>query len=239
MKTSVSQQKPNNQHKQDDVLNVAHNKTFTTSTRAGFTVSLIFHLALALSFYDFFHNMDVQESGDNITTIALATFQNPSNEDVEVPKPKPVVQKQRHHKKEIVKENGKLSKKEEEVAPPTPSPKAAPDENVAEGDVIQTLSYRDGQEDELFSKIKRAIDRKNKYPPMARKRGLQGEVVVEFIIYKDGRVANIRVTKPCNHDTFNVAALNAIKKAQSDFPALSATTKIELPIVYELKMDSI
>ncbi|WP_304367022.1 energy transducer TonB, partial [uncultured Helicobacter sp.] len=168
-----------------------------------------------------------------------ATFQNPSNEEnIENPKPKPITHKKRHYHKEILKENGKLSKKEEEVIPPAQSPKAKPDEKAEEGDVIQTLSYRDGSEDELFSKIKRAIERKNKYPPMARKRGLEGEVIVEFVIYKDGRLADIRIVKP-SHDPFNVAALNAIRKAQNDFPILNISTKIELPIVYELKMDNI
>ncbi len=233
MKTSVSQPKTNSNPQ-------CNNKSFSTSMRTGFIISAVLHVALALTFYDFFHNkMELQQSGDNITTIALATFQNPSNEEnIENPKPKPITHKKRHYHKEILKENGKLSKKEEEVIPPAQSPKAKPDEKAEEGDVIQTLSYRDGSEDELFSKIKRAIERKNKYPPMARKRGLEGEVIVEFVIYKDGRLADIRIVKP-SHDPFNVAALNAIRKAQNDFPILNISTKIELPIVYELKMDNI
>lgn len=214
------------------------NNTFLTSTRAGFIISFLVHFAFAMTFYEFFHNIDLQQDGDNITTIALATFQNPSNdENVDNIKPKPVIHKKKHHHKEIFKEYGKLTQKEEFVS--NKAPKASPDEKIEDGDVIKTLSYRDGSEDELFSRIKRAIDRKNKYPPMARKRGLEGEVVVEFIIYKDGRVANIRVIKPCPHDPFNIAAMNAIKKAQNDFPILSTTTKIELPITYELTTGSI
>lgn len=235
MKTLESQPKQNNTYNL-----LSQNSHFFTSNRAGFLISFAVHAGLVLMLFDFFHNIDLQQNGDNITTIALATFQNPSNEEnVDTPKPQPVIQKKKHHHKEIVKEHGKLAKKEEEITPPAQTPKAKPSEKIEEGDVIQTLSYRDGSEDELFSKIKRAIDRKNKYPTMARKRGLEGEVVVEFIIYKDGRVANIRLVKACPHDPFNIAAINAIKKAQHDFPILNVTTKIELPIVYELKTNSI
>ncbi|TLD97883.1 energy transducer TonB [Helicobacter jaachi] len=214
---------------------------FFTPNRIGFSLSLIAHLAFALMFYDYFHNIDVQQNGDEITSIALATFQTPSNEPVvEPPKPQPIVKpKKKHHRKEIVKEHGKLAKKEEEVVPPTPTPQAKPDEKVEEGEMIQTLSYRNGEEDEVFAKIKRAIERRNKYPNMAKKRGLEGEVIVEFIIYKDGKVSNIRIVKPCPHESFNTAAINAVRKAQGDFPSLDVTTKIELPIVYELKMSKL
>ncbi len=278
MKTLAFQQNPNK--------NVAKS-SFLTPTCLGFVISFVLHIGLVVWLFGVFHNVELQQNGDNITTIALATFQTPSNQDnVENPKPTPTHPHKKQIQKEIVKQQGKLAKQEELSQPPTPAPKAKPDEkaeegeiiqtlsyrngdedetfsqikraidrknkypNMArkrakpdekaeEGEIIQTLSYRNGDEDETFSQIKRAIDRKNKYPNMARKRGLEGEVIVEFVIYKDGKVANIRIIKPCPHDPFNVAALNAIKKAQGDFPSLSVTTKIELPIVYELKTDRI
>ncbi|TLD80436.1 energy transducer TonB [Helicobacter sp. MIT 05-5293] len=205
-----------------------------SSSKIGFTISLALHGALLMLFYNHFHQIDLQQDGDAFTTISLATFQTPSNEEQIDPKPKPIVHKKKKHHKEIFKEYGKLAQQEEEI-PPSKQPKAQPDEKIEEGDMIQTLSYRNGEEDEVFSKIKRAIDRKNRYPTMARKRGLEGEVIVEFVIYKDGRVANIKVTKPCSHNLFNEAAVIAIRKAQSDFPTLSFTTKVEIPIVYELE----
>ncbi|CAM3352124.1 energy transducer TonB [Helicobacter labetoulli] len=231
MKTLAFQQNPNK--------NIAKS-SFLTPTRLGFAISFVLHIGLVVWLFGVFHNVELQQNGDNITTIALATFQTPSNQDnVENPKPTRTQQHKKRIQKEIVKQQGKLAKQEETSPPPTPAPKAKPDEKAEEGEIIQTLSYRNGDEDENFSQIKRAIDRKNKYPNMARKRGLEGEVIVEFVIYKDGKVASIRIIKPCPHDPFNVAALNAIKKAQGDFPRLSVTTKIELPIVYELKTDGI
>lgn len=225
MKTLPSQPAQNNTH------------FFLMPSVIGFALSMIVHLSFAAVFFVRFHNIDVQQHGDHITTISLATFQAPSNqEDVENPKPKPIVHKKRHHHKEIVKEEGKLAKQEEvQPTPESKAPKAKPDEKKEEGEIVQTLSYKDGDDDEVFAKIKRAIDRKNKYPSIARKRGLEGEVVVEFVIYRDGRVADVRVSKACPHDPFNVAAVNAVKKAQADFPTLSVTTKIEIPIVYQLE----
>ncbi len=231
MKTSAFQQNPNK--------NTTKSSLFTPAF-LGFAISFVLHIGLVVWLFGAFHNVELQQNGDNITTIALATFQTPSNqENVEKPKPTPTHPHKKQIQKEQVKEQGKLAKQEELSPPPTPAPKAKPDEKAEEGEIIQTLSYRNGDEDETFSQIKRAIDRKNKYPNMARKRGLEGEVIVEFVIYKDGKVANIRIIKPCPHDPFNVAAMNAIKKAQGDFPTLSVTTKIELPIVYELKTDRI
>lgn len=209
------------------------NSLFNAS-KIGFSVSLVIHCVLAFTLFEHFHNLELKQDGDNITTIALATFQNPSEqEEVEnlKPKPNPQIKKQRH--KEIFKETGKLANVKNETKP-SESPKAKPDVKQEEGERIQTLSYKDGKEDEIFGKIKRAIDRKNKYPSIARKRGLEGEVIVEFIIYENGKVGEIQVTKPCPYEPFNVAAVNAIKKAQNDFPGLSLPTKIEIPIVYKL-----
>lgn len=239
MKTSEFQQKPSNLcHMQRLSINhTAHQKnnqhTFFTPSKVGFVLSFVLHFAFAISLYEHFHNVDFQQNGDNITTLTLATFQTPSQEEVENPKPKPLVHKTKHQHKEIIKEQGKLAKKEEE-SPINKAPKAKPNEKTEEGEIIQTLSYKNGSEDDLFSKIKSAIDRKSKYPTMARKRGLEGEVIVEFIIHKDGKVSNIRVIKANQYELFNTAAVNAIKKARSDFPTLSSTTKIELPIKYEL-----
>lgn len=202
-----------------------------SSSKIGFTISLALHGALLMLFYNHLHHIDFQQDGDTFTTISLATFQTPSNE--EQIEPKPVVHKKKKHHEEIFKEYGKLAQQEE--TSPSKQPKAQPNEKIEEGEMIQTLSYRNGEEDEVFSKIKRAIDRKNKYPPMARKRELEGEVIVEFIIGKDGKVANIKVTKPCSHNLLNEAAMIAIRKAQSDFPTLSFTAKVEIPIIYELE----
>lgn len=240
MKTSVFQLNPNNQYQ--NMYNLSLEQTyqknkqdaFLTHNKIAFILSFVLHLCLVTAFYKHFHNSDLAQNGDYITTLALATFQTPSNQEVENPQPKPIIHKKKKYHKEFVKEHGKFTKKEEESLTSSKTPKAKPDEKIEEGDRIQTLSFHAGSEDELFSKIQRAIDRKNKYPPMARKRGLEGEVVVEFIIYKDGKVANIRLVKPCSHDPFNIAAINAIKKAQNDFPRLSETTKIRLPIIYEL-----
>lgn len=214
----------------------SQSRSLLNPSKIGFSISLVIHCALAYTLFDHFHNFEVKQDGDNVMTIALATFQNPSEQEkVENPKPNPTpqVKKQKHHK-EVFKETGKLANAKNETKP-SESPKAKQDTKQEEGELIQTLSYKDGKEDEIFGKIKRAIDRKNKYPSIARKRGLEGEVVVEFIIYENGKVGEIQVTKPCPYEPFNTAAVNAIKKAQNDFPILSLPTKIEIPIVYKLE----
>ena len=227
MKTLVFQQKINNLFNKTN----AHNSNEHISNYAGFIISLALHLALFFSLYGVFYNMDLRQNGESITTLSLATFMDTSNED-SVSETKPIVKKQKH--REITKHDGKLAKQEEIITPPQNPPKAQPSENLEEGDVIQTLTFNDGSEDELFSKLKRAIDRKSKYPPMARKQGLEGRVVVEFVIHKNGGVSHIQLVESCPHKSLNLAALNAIKQAQNDFPIFTQTTKNRLPIVYEL-----
>lgn len=210
------------------------NDSLFNASKIGFSVSLVIHCALAFTLFEHFHDLELKEDGDSITTIALATFQNPSEQEkIENPEPKPTPQIKKQQHKERYKKTGKLANAKSETKP-SESPKAKADVKQEEGEQIQKLSYKDGKEDEIFGKIKRAIDRKNKYPSIARKRGLEGEVIVEFIIYENGKVGEIQVTKPCPYEPLNIAAVNAIKKAQNEFPGLSSPTKIEIPIVYKL-----
>ncbi len=49
------------------------------------------------------------------------------------------------------------------------------------------------------------------YPELARKAGIEGKVVVEYVVGKDGRVKSARILKSDN-EIFNQAALNAVKQ---------------------------
>lgn len=228
MKTLAFQQKTNKQPKSNAV-----NSSASKASYAGFAISFLLHFALFATLYDFFQEMDLQQNGDNVTTISLATFTHSSNENT-IDTPKPIIHKKKHHHKEIIKEEGKIAKETGEITPQSKAPKTEQSEKLEEGDVIQTLAFNEGSKDELFSKIQSAIDRRNKYPPMARKQGLEDKVVVEFIIHKNGDVSHIHLIEPCPHHSLNFAALNAVKRAQKAFPRLEHTTRIRLPIIYKL-----
>lgn len=205
---------------------------FFTPMRAGFICSLVLHLAVAVCFIDFFHQSVVEENGMNEVMLSLATIQNPSNEDSHKPefkhkrhhKPKP----RPHHKANPMQEHIQ----QEESAQ---SAKAAQANEQSEGDVVETLTYREGEHNELYSQIHRAISKRQKYPPMMSKRRIEDEVVVEFIIYTDGRVTNIRVVRPSRHDDFNRYSIKTIKDASKYFPRVTKNIRVEIPLEYNLK----
>jgi len=86
---------------------------------------------------------------------------------------------------------------------------------------------------ENFSYIRDRISGKVTYPPIARKMGWQGRVIVSFVIQPDGLVQDITVVKSCG---FKALDQNAIKiiKACLPFPKPMIAAKITLPIVYRI-----
>ncbi|MBY0369691.1 TonB family protein [bacterium] len=76
------------------------------------------------------------------------------------------------------------------------------------------------------------------YPPRARNLGLEGEVGVEFHVYKDGSFKDPHVVRPCIHDMLNRAALQLVAEAPR-FQPIPAEVGVEVlhvtvPIHYEL-----
>ncbi len=74
------------------------------------------------------------------------------------------------------------------------------------------------------------------YPELARKAGLEGKVIVEMIVGKNGRVESARVLKSDN-EIFNQPALQAVKQyvytpaMQNDKPV---RVKVIQPIIFQL-----
>ena len=65
--------------------------------------------------------------------------------------------------------------------------------------------------------IKPHIQEHLRYPLSARRRGLEGTVHVEFLLYPDGRLGDIRITKSSNHPVLDHAAVDTIR-AGSPYP---------------------
>lgn len=205
---------------------------FFTPMRVGFLCSLILHIAVALCFVDFVRQSVVEENGMNEVMLSLATIQNPSNEDSHEPKPKP----RRHHKpKPRPHHTANPIQEHIQQEESSQSTRAAQANQQNEGDVIETLTYHEGEHNELYSQIRREINKKQKHPPMMVKRRLEDEVLVEFVIYTDGKVTNIRVVRPSKHDDFNRYAIKAIKDASKHFPRVTKNLRLEIPLEYKLK----
>ena len=69
-----------------------------------------------------------------------------------------------------------------------------------------------------FTSMRKAIELVWNYPPEASRRGLQGEVSLEFAIGKDGRTSHIRVLKSSGYEVLDHAIIDAIKLASPFAP---------------------
>jgi len=85
---------------------------------------------------------------------------------------------------------------------------------------------------EAVEAIRDLIERAKRYPPLARRRGIEGTVHVGFKIDKEGRPYEIRIIKGSGFGILDQATIEIIKKA-SPFPFIDKT--IEVPVSFRLK----
>ncbi|MGT0067779.1 energy transducer TonB family protein [Helicobacter pylori] len=162
------------------------------------------------------------------------------------PKPEPKVEevKKEEPKEEPKKEEAK-EEAEEKSAPKQVTTKDIVKEKdkqeesnkTSEGATSEAQAYNPGVSNEFLMKIQTAISSKNRYPKMAQIRGIEGEVLVSFVINPDGSVTDIKVVKSNTTDILNHAALDAIKNAAYLFPKPEETVHLKIPIAYSLKED--
>jgi protein TonB len=82
-----------------------------------------------------------------------------------------------------------------------------------------------------FTNIRKAFEMVWTYPADAVRRGLQGEVKVEFTIQKSGTVSRIRVVDTSGHKILDEAVVEAIKLAQPFAPLPPGFQKDKLTVV--------
>jgi len=81
--------------------------------------------------------------------------------------------------------------------------------------------------------IPEAIQRGVAYPPLARKMGWEGRVLISFRILPDGSVRDIRVVQGSGYAILDRNAVEAVRSA-SPFPRPQEATEIRTPVVYKL-----
>jgi protein TonB len=84
-----------------------------------------------------------------------------------------------------------------------------------------------------FDHIREAIQKRITYPPMARRMGWTGRVVLSFRIQPDGEVSEVRVVKGSGHPALDENAADSVRRA-SPFPRPPFEARIVAPVVYNL-----
>ena len=91
-------------------------------------------------------------------------------------------------------------------------------------------------------KLKLYLDREVKYPPKAFEKNIQGKVVTEFFIERDGSISDIRVTKNVDFH-LDLEAYRVICKMPDWIPATQEGQKIRvkytLPISFVIRTENI
>ena len=134
-------------------------------------------------------------------------------------KPKPIV-----HKKKIVKKRRKkiVSKHKSK----------SKSKKVQKKYTKKTISKKVNSS-QFLSKLKNRINGNKRYPKMAKKRGLGGEVYVSFKITKNGKVSNISIK---GSKIFSKSAKEAIKKSfPMDTKGINLPINIKLTLIYRIK----
>jgi protein TonB len=84
-----------------------------------------------------------------------------------------------------------------------------------------------------FSFIREKVQRNTRYPRLARRMGLEGQVKVSFTVCHDGKVIDIRIMESSGVSLLDKCAIEAVEKT-SPFPSRQLEAKVIIPIVYRL-----
>ncbi len=87
---------------------------------------------------------------------------------------------------------------------------------------------------DIVTAIRASIERAKSYPPLARKRGIEGTATAEFTINSQGRPENIRIVRSSGSDILDTAAKNTVLRA-SPFPFIKVG--IEVPITFRIEKE--
>jgi len=81
--------------------------------------------------------------------------------------------------------------------------------------------------------IRNIIDKNKVYPPIAKRRKIQGSVLISFTILTDGSVSDFNVDKSSGFKQLDVAAHNILKKSVP-FPPPPENVNYTLPIKFKI-----
>lgn len=86
-----------------------------------------------------------------------------------------------------------------------------------------------------LGRIRTMIEDAITYPSIARKLGLEGVVVVSFILKQDGYVEKVEVLTTSGSSLLDSKAVQTVLSLNGDYPPLDKTVFLKIPIAFSLK----
>ena len=123
-----------------------------------------------------------------------------------------------------------------EASPTTPMEK----EGQAKEPVLKAIPEGQKKLEEEFLRsnlevISGIIKQNMNYPMLARRLGMEGKVVISFLLTKDGYIRYIKVEESSGYKILDDNAINTVKKIEKLIPKPPVDVKIRLPIIYKLE----
>ena len=88
---------------------------------------------------------------------------------------------------------------------------------------------------ERLSVISNIVQRRINYPPIARRMGWEGRVLIGFVLEPNGDIRDLKVLKSSGHEVLDKEALDAIRRSYKDFPKPPVSVVVKLPINFKLE----
>jgi TonB family C-terminal domain len=88
---------------------------------------------------------------------------------------------------------------------------------------------------ERLSVISNIVQRHINYPPIARRMGWEGRVLIGFVLEPNGDIRDLKVLKSSGYEVLDKEALDAIKRSYRDFPKPPVGVVVKLPINFRLE----
>jgi periplasmic protein TonB len=151
---------------------------------------------------------------------------------VQKPKPKPIVKeivkKEPIEKpKEIVEE---IVQEEQEIVEEVIQEEIVDDQEM-QRQIEQMMVAREQELDHFTKHLIKKINDNKRYPMSARRRGIEGDVDVKFMVMADGGVCSIKVLK--GKKIFKRSTYEAI---ENSFPVDVSNTILEFPQEFQIKL---
>ncbi|MEO0335900.1 MAG: TonB family protein [Pseudomonadota bacterium] len=89
-----------------------------------------------------------------------------------------------------------------------------------------------------FTKLRMDIERRKKYPKLAKRLRQSGRVVLKFEIGKSGKIVNVFIEEPSPYKSLNDSARKLLSNLKGEYPLPSAIKsdriEVKLPVSYKL-----
>ncbi|MFQ5757191.1 MAG: TonB family protein [Acidiferrobacterales bacterium] len=105
--------------------------------------------------------------------------------------------------------------------------------------VASTADARETARARIRGRLQTDLSRYFSYPAIARQRGWQGHVRVEFTVEPDGRLTHLRIARSSGYAVLDTSALKALRQlgvlAEARNWLAGQAVKVELPVIYRLE----